>query len=147
MYNGKAHRAVDGNTSGKFSDKSFTHTADGNHNFLPAWWTVDLQATYNVDHIVIYNRGYINNCKLLKYFRVILCNWGTLYQNWILITDCRCHLSGFSERCLNSVKYAFHCNWSYLTIQQCKQLPDLCMYVKIYFRVKLQVIQARVTYL
>ncbi len=57
-------KAVDGDTNAVYGDGSCTHTTDGNHDLLPAWWTVDLQNTYNVDQIMIYNRGDYNS-KLL----------------------------------------------------------------------------------
>jgi len=47
-----SERAVDGNTNGNYGAGSCTHT----ENQANAWWTVDLQATYTVDKVVVYNR-------------------------------------------------------------------------------------------
>jgi NedA-like, galactose-binding domain/PEP-CTERM motif len=47
-----ADRAVDGNTDGYFYDKSVSTTL----NSSPEWWQVDLQDTYAIDSIVIWNR-------------------------------------------------------------------------------------------
>jgi len=51
-YNGPAKLAIDGNTSGRFEDKTVTHSAN---EFAP-WWQVDLGDEYTVDHIAIWNR-------------------------------------------------------------------------------------------
>lgn len=51
-YSGVASRAIDGNTSGTWSDGSVTHT----NNEVNAWWQVDLDETYNIGELVIYNR-------------------------------------------------------------------------------------------
>ncbi|MEQ9304744.1 MAG: carbohydrate-binding protein, partial [Marinoscillum sp.] len=55
-YSGEASRAIDGNTSGNWSDGSVTHTAADTSN---PWWEVDLGGTFDIDHIDIYNR---TNC-------------------------------------------------------------------------------------
>ncbi len=48
-----AARAIDGNTSGQWSDGSVTHT-DWQQ---PAWWQVDLGASFkSIDHVEIFNR-------------------------------------------------------------------------------------------
>jgi len=49
---GVPNRAVDRNTDGTYAAGSCTHT----ENQVNAWWTVDLQATYTVDKVVVYNR-------------------------------------------------------------------------------------------
>ena len=46
-----AARAVDGNTSGDFSQGSVTHTDNNN-----PWWEVDLGAVYDINKIKLYNR-------------------------------------------------------------------------------------------
>jgi hypothetical protein len=46
-----ASRAIDGNTDGNFYNHSVTHT-----NYEKAWWQVDLQNTYKISDIVIWNR-------------------------------------------------------------------------------------------
>jgi hypothetical protein len=51
-YIGDANRAVDGNTDGTFTAQSVTHTnAD-----LNAWWQVDLQQSYSINDITLFNR-------------------------------------------------------------------------------------------
>lgn len=51
-FEGKAERALDGNTSGKYSDNSTTHTASG----TDPWWEVDLGKDVSIDKIVVWNR-------------------------------------------------------------------------------------------
>jgi Carbohydrate esterase, sialic acid-specific acetylesterase/Chitobiase/beta-hexosaminidase C-terminal domain/F5/8 type C domain/Secretion system C-terminal sorting domain len=51
-FSGNPSRAVDGNTSGVWSNNSVTHT-DSNVN---AWWQVDLGAVVNIDVIKLFNR-------------------------------------------------------------------------------------------
>ena len=53
-----AHRAVDGNTSPIYKDKSCTHTSDDSDT---PWWRVDLNNTYWVSRITIHNRGVKQN--------------------------------------------------------------------------------------
>ncbi|MFA6102843.1 MAG: glycosyl hydrolase family 18 protein [Victivallaceae bacterium] len=48
-----AGRAVDGNTDGNYYNNSVTHTGLGGTN---AWWEVDLQGTFNINQIRIWNR-------------------------------------------------------------------------------------------
>ena len=49
---GVAGRAIDGNTSGKWSDGSITHT----QNEVSCWWKVDLGAEYDLESVVLWNR-------------------------------------------------------------------------------------------
>jgi mono/diheme cytochrome c family protein len=51
-YAGPAERAIDGNTSGVFSDGSVTHTATEDD----PWWTLDLGATHAVEGLRVWNR-------------------------------------------------------------------------------------------
>ncbi len=51
--NGAASRAIDGNTSGLYSDNSSTHTNEGSLN---PWWEVDLGREVSVEKIVVWNR-------------------------------------------------------------------------------------------
>ena len=51
-YDGKAERAVDGNTSGNYTENSTTHTASSNN----PWWEVDLGKIVVIDKIVVWNR-------------------------------------------------------------------------------------------
>jgi len=55
-YDGAASRGVDGNTDGVFNNKSVTHTAYE----LNAWWEVDLEDIYYIDHMEVWNR--IDQC-------------------------------------------------------------------------------------
>jgi len=50
---GSASKAVDGNTSDNVAGNKCAHTAWGN----PALWTVDLEETFNLSGIKIYNRN------------------------------------------------------------------------------------------
>jgi putative heme-binding domain-containing protein len=52
-WGGDASRAIDGNTSGDFSDGSQTHSREGTNN---PWWQVDLGREYPVDRVVVWNR-------------------------------------------------------------------------------------------
>ncbi|MBP0905813.1 carbohydrate-binding protein [Mariniflexile gromovii] len=71
IASGVASRAIDGNTSGVWSESSVTHTAsDAN-----AWWEVDLGATYSIGEIKIFNRT--DCCKdRLTNFTVYVLNSG-----------------------------------------------------------------------
>ena len=46
-------RAVDGNPSGIWNDNSVTHT----YSDQGAWWKVDLEQSYDIFEIIIYNRA------------------------------------------------------------------------------------------
>ncbi|NRA95455.1 MAG: DUF1553 domain-containing protein [Planctomycetes bacterium] len=52
-YNGPARLAVDGNTSGLYTDGSVTHTATE----ADPWWEVDLGVVKQVDRVVLWNRA------------------------------------------------------------------------------------------
>jgi len=56
VYGGEASLGVDGNTDGRYSNGSVTHTAYE----LNAWWEVDLQTVYNINYIEVWNRT--DNC-------------------------------------------------------------------------------------
>ena len=47
-----AHKAIDGNTDGNFGVGSTTHTAGGSN----AFWEVDLNSTFHIDNIRLFNR-------------------------------------------------------------------------------------------
>lgn len=51
-YGGDASRGIDGNTNGKYSGGSVTHTAAEDN----PWWEVDLGVVASIDDIVIFNR-------------------------------------------------------------------------------------------
>ena len=51
-FEGKAERAIDGNTSGKYSDNSTTHSEIS----TDPWWEVDLGKASTIDKIVVWNR-------------------------------------------------------------------------------------------
>ena len=51
-HNGASARAVDGNTSGTWSNRSITHTANENQ----PWWEVDLGSVQGISHLNIFNR-------------------------------------------------------------------------------------------
>ena len=50
---GSSSNAVDGNTNTNWGGKSCTHTKK-EHS---PWWAVDLQSSYDVDSVKVYNRG------------------------------------------------------------------------------------------
>ena len=52
ILDGASSRAVDGNTSGVWTENSVTHSALGPGN----WWMVDLGEEYLIQNIHIYNR-------------------------------------------------------------------------------------------
>lgn len=54
---GDASKAIDGNTSGWWTDGSITHTADSENNDTSRpWWQVDLQETKPIAHLHIWFR-------------------------------------------------------------------------------------------
>ena len=52
-YSGVASRATDGNTNGRYSIGSVTHTAGGASD---AWWLVDLGSDTEISEVIVYNR-------------------------------------------------------------------------------------------
>jgi putative heme-binding domain-containing protein len=50
---GAAGRAIDGNTSGTYTDGSSTHTQEGTDD---PWWEVDLGREFPIEQIVVWNR-------------------------------------------------------------------------------------------
>ncbi|QCW99408.1 carbohydrate-binding protein [Aggregatimonas sangjinii] len=67
-YGGSAARAIDGNTSGVWSQSSVTHTSS---SYRP-WWQVQLGSDYNIGDIKIWNRtdcctGRLNNFDVFVY--------------------------------------------------------------------------------
>ena len=52
-YGGFASRAVDGDTDGVYGNLSITHTAPDDAN---PWWRVDLDGTFFLERIVLWNR-------------------------------------------------------------------------------------------
>src|SRR5262249_1590620 len=52
-FGGDAFRAIDGKTSGNYSDGGQSHTEEGTNS---PWWQVDLGAEYPIHSIVIWNR-------------------------------------------------------------------------------------------
>ena len=65
--NGEAKLAIDGNSSGKFEDKTVTHTQ--NPSDKSPWWEVELAEPTDVSQIVIWNRLEIP--ERLSAFRVL----------------------------------------------------------------------------
>lgn len=56
-HNGVANRAIDGNTSGIWSDGSVTHTTGNSGNGTPnPFWIVDLGEEFLIDSVSIWNR-------------------------------------------------------------------------------------------
>ncbi|CAH1264696.1 TMEM2 [Branchiostoma lanceolatum] len=53
-YDGDPEHAVDGGTSGTFTDGSCTHTTSSGED--DPWWYVDLEGTFEIDRVVIFNR-------------------------------------------------------------------------------------------
>jgi len=52
-FGASSARAVDGNTEGDFKHESCTHTK----KTLYAWWRVDLQRSYSIKDVIVYNRS------------------------------------------------------------------------------------------
>ena len=50
-WGGNPQRGIDGDTNGQYSGNSITHT-----NGSPSWWEVDLQDTYYISYMRIWNR-------------------------------------------------------------------------------------------
>jgi hypothetical protein len=69
-YGGTPERAIDGNTSGKYTENSTTHTA---HDDAP-WWEVDLLSEQPLDQLRIWNRTDGNVSGRLKNFEVQVLN-------------------------------------------------------------------------
>lgn len=67
-HDGKASLAIDGRTTGNYSEKSTTHT---NHENNP-WWELDLGEAKDLDQIVVWNRTDGNYPGRLNGFRVRL---------------------------------------------------------------------------
>ncbi len=67
-FDGPAGNAIDGNTSGDYSDSSTTHTAAEDH----PWWQVELSEATHIDRIVIWNRTDGGTEQRLRNFRVIV---------------------------------------------------------------------------
>ncbi len=51
-YNSSPSRAIDGNTSGRWGERSVTHTAQT----AAPWWRVDLGNAHRVDRVTLWNR-------------------------------------------------------------------------------------------
>lgn len=64
MYGADAGRAIDGNTSGLFSEGSVTHTNPD----VNAWWEIDLSAIQPIDSIKIWNRTDCCGFRLKNYW-------------------------------------------------------------------------------
>ena len=79
-HSGASSRAVDGNTSGLWSDGSVTHT---DPDYPPHWWQVDLGAPYAIEEIQIYGRT--DSCcqaRLSNYDVYILdCSYEVVWSN------------------------------------------------------------------
>ncbi|WP_299253021.1 carbohydrate-binding protein [uncultured Aquimarina sp.] len=52
VHGGAAPRAIDNNTNGRWSEDSVTHTETETN----PWWQVDLESSYNIDEIIVFNR-------------------------------------------------------------------------------------------
>ena len=98
-WGGDAIRAIDGNTSGKYGDKSCTHTK--NEKEGPAWWRATLPGQYFIEAIEVFNREdccsdrlkdfqvYIGNHE--NYLENEACEDGKLYSG---AGEIKCQLSG-----------------------------------------------------
>jgi hypothetical protein len=69
-YDGPAELAIDGNTDGKYENKSVTHSAISDN----PWWELDLGKTSAVDRISVWNRLGDNLAQRLSGFRLSLLN-------------------------------------------------------------------------
>lgn len=62
-----ANLAVDGNTDGDFFDGSVSHTGYDEN----AWWQVDLQQSYDIEEIDIWNRSDGSSSRLTDYYVLV----------------------------------------------------------------------------
>eukprot|EP00116_Pleurobrachia_bachei_P016077 sb/3476339/ len=69
---GEPSRAVDGWALQQWNDKSCMHTK---RKGSAEWWQVDLEASFNVDHVMIYIRS--DNKDYYKTFQ----GWTPIYRN------------------------------------------------------------------
>jgi hypothetical protein len=69
-YGGEASLAVDGNTDGAYNHDSVTHT----DSELNPWWEVDLEDSYDISEIWIYNRTDASSKARLSNFTVSILN-------------------------------------------------------------------------
>ena len=82
-HNGASSRAVDGNTSGVWSQGSVTHTNAGVGQF----WEVELQSNADIDNIVVWNRTNCCTNRLGNFTASILNNSGaTIWSQQITTT-------------------------------------------------------------
>ena len=72
---GNPRRAIDGNTNGIWGAGTTTHT-----NGAPSWWEVDLQNTYDIGTVVLWNRLDCCSERLTNFTVSILAADGTV--NW-----------------------------------------------------------------
>ncbi len=82
-FGGPANRAVDGNTSGAWGNRSVTHTNLDNQ----PWWQVDLGAAYDISEIKIFNRTdcckeRLNQFRIIYSDRPITSNQGNIFANF-----------------------------------------------------------------
>ncbi len=73
--NGLAMKAVDGNTSGKWSDQSVTHTKKESNPY----WEVDLKSSYSISRITIWNR---TDCCSDRLNNLQVFTRGTTEEDW-----------------------------------------------------------------
>ena len=66
-YEGDATRAVDGNTDGKYTNNSVTHSASS----LQPWWQVDLGSNNDISTINIWNRTDCCSSRLSNYYVLV----------------------------------------------------------------------------
>ena len=79
-HGGVASRAIDGNTSGVWSQGSVTHT---DADQPPHWWQVDLGDPYEIEEIQIYNRTDCCMDRLSDFDVYILnCNGNEVWTNY-----------------------------------------------------------------
>jgi hypothetical protein len=64
-HGGRASRAVDGNTNGRYASRSCTHT----RRQANAWWSVDLGRVRSISKVVVWNRQDCCTARL-NHFRV-----------------------------------------------------------------------------
>ena len=82
-FGGDASRAIDGNTSGIWGDRSVTHTNDR----ADSWWQVELEEENQIGEIILFNR---TNCcsNRLSNFTVSVLDeqgsvvWSELYEDY-----------------------------------------------------------------
>ncbi len=78
-YGGKASRAIDNNTSGNWGSNSITHT----HHLTDPWWRVQLDSSYVISKVNVYNREDCCSGRILYFVMTIYKGSSKVYDSSI----------------------------------------------------------------